>query len=139
MAFISQATRFGTQSFYSNGQLIGLTTPNAYGMGSVTYAPFAANPTEHTMEHPDGSTTHFDGQGNMTGTSYQDQLGNNHFFGMDGHSMHECQTTFGANIINDHGEVIKHLIGDSQDAGELATKFLSGSMDFGDDLFDQII
>ena len=29
MAFIKMATRFGTQSFYSNGQLIGLTSPNA--------------------------------------------------------------------------------------------------------------
>ncbi|BBT05375.1 hypothetical protein WP7S18E06_08740 [Aeromonas hydrophila] len=37
MAFIKMATRFGTQSFYSNGQLIGLTCPNAYGMGSITY------------------------------------------------------------------------------------------------------
>ena len=27
MAFIKMATRFGTQSFYSNGQLIGLTCP----------------------------------------------------------------------------------------------------------------
>lgn len=72
MAFIKMATRFGTQSFYSNGQLIGLTCPNAYGMGSITYAPFEASPVERTMEHQDGTFSHFDGQGHMTGTSYQD-------------------------------------------------------------------
>ena len=52
--------------FYSNGQLIGLTCPNAYGMGSITYAPFEASPVERTMEHQDGTASHFDGQGHMT-------------------------------------------------------------------------
>ena len=104
MAFIKMATRFGTQSFYSNGQLIGLTCPNAYGMGSITYAPFEASPVERTMEHQDGTFSHFDGQGHMTGTSYQDQLGNSHFLGSDGHVIHSYDTSLGKVRIS--GEIL---------------------------------
>ncbi|EKB17886.1 MULTISPECIES: hypothetical protein [Aeromonas] len=138
MAFIKMATRFGTQSFYSNGQLIGLTCPNAYGMGSITYAPFEASPVERTMEHQDGTASHFDRQGHMTGTSYQDQLGNSHFLGSDGHAIHSYDTLLGVNMCDDHG-LVKSIIGESGLAHELAKAYMSGKIEFSQDLSDIII
>ena len=137
MAIIQSTTRFGTTSLFNNGQLVGLSSPSAYGMGSITHAPFQSTPSEKTVDHQSGMTSHYDGNGRYTGSSFKDQLGNKHFTDTSGDRVDIHAGQFGVDMTGPGG-VFKRIIGDSDDAMELATKYASGAIDHGQDLIDTV-
>ncbi|MDA0149311.1 hypothetical protein [Vibrio sp. LaRot3] len=137
MSFIQKTTMFDTQSLFSaNGQIIGSSIQSPFNLGTHYYQPGSPSPTHHEVENAFG-TNHYDGSGQYLGTTREDALGNKHFNGADGSHSFVQENAMGANVF-ENGVLTKSIVGDSTDAHELASNFMSGAVDLSDDLVDLI-
>jgi len=136
MAIIENATRFGGEALFTNGTWTGLTSSNAFGMGSVFTKAFETVPAERTVENLDGSTSHFTGNGAFTGTTTEDILGNRKFLNTDGDITYMNHTPSGITIADSEG--FHHILGDSDNAMDLANLYASEVLEHSDAFADLI-